>query len=209
MCYLDQIHMSSLPPSIQNLVDHFTTLPGIGPKTAEKLVFFLLRRAPQDLHNFGTSLSHLADNVKLCSQCQNFTDNDPCPICSNPRRDQSTICVVADPLDLLALENTHNFRGTYHVLGHNINPLEGITPNDIRIRELEQRIQNANPKIEEIILGLDANTEGETTALYLARLLKKYDISITRIGKGLPMGSDMEYADSVTLSNALEGRRKI
>jgi len=201
--------MSSLPPSIQNLVDHFTALPGVGPKTAEKLVFFLLRRSPKDLHDFGRSLSQLADNVKLCSLCQNFTDSDPCAICANPRRDQTTICVVADPLDLLALENSHSFRGVYHVLGHNINPLEGITPNDIRIRELEHRIQQSRPPIREIILGLDANNEGETTALYLARLLKKYAVSITRIGKGLPMGSDMEYADSVTLTNALEGRRKI
>ena len=201
--------MSTLPPSIQNLVDHFTTLPGIGPKTAEKLVFYLLRRAPRDLHDFGQSLSHLADNVKLCSRCQNFTDDDPCAICSNPRRDQETICVVADPLDLLALENTHNFRGVYHVLGHNINPLEGITPNDIRIRELIRRIENPELQIQEVILALDANNEGETTALYLARLLHKYQVKITRIGKGLPMGSDMEYADSVTLSNALEGRREI
>jgi recombination protein RecR len=117
--------------------------------------------------------------------------------------------VVADPLDLLALEETHNFRGVYHVLGHNINPLEGITPNDIRIRELIQRIEKPDPNTREIILALDANNEGETTALYLARLLKKYPIALTRIGKGLPMGSDMEYADSVTLSNALEGRREI
>lgn len=201
--------MSALPPSIQNLVDHFTTLPGIGPKTAEKLVFFLLRRSPKDLHDFGRALSILADNVKLCSACQNFTDEDPCVICRNPRRNQSVICVVADPLDLLALENTHNFRGVYHVLGHNLNPLEGITPGDIRIRELEQRIREANPAIEEVILALDANNEGETTALYLARILKKYPITITRIGKGLPMGSDMEYADSITLTNALEGRREL
>jgi recombination protein RecR len=201
--------MSPLPPSIQNLVDHFTTLPGIGPKTAEKFVFFLLRRSPKDLHDFGRALSILADNVKLCALCQNFTDESPCAICRNPRRDHSVICVVADPLDLLALENTHNFRGVYHVLGHNLNPLEGITPNDIRVRELESRIQNANPPIQEIILGLDANNEGETTALYLARVLKKYSVKITRIGKGLPMGSDMEYADSVTLTNALEGRREV
>ena len=201
--------MSALPPSIQNLVDHFTTLPGIGPKTAEKLVFFLLRRAPKDLHDFGHSLAVLAENVRLCQFCQNFTDASPCSICRNPRRDQTTICVVADPLDLLALENTHNYRGVYHVLGHNLNPLEGITPNDIRIRELEHRIEQANPGIEEIILALDANNEGETTALYLARILKKYPVTITRIGKGLPMGSDMEYADSVTLTNALEGRRKL
>ncbi len=114
--------MPSLPPSIQNLVDHFTTLPGIGPKTAEKLVFFLLRRESKDLHDFGNALSHIADNLKLCSQCQNFTDSELCSICSNPRRNQSLVCVVADPLDLLAIENTHNFRGVYHVLGHNINP---------------------------------------------------------------------------------------
>jgi len=201
--------MPTLPPSIQNLVDHFTTLPGIGPKTAEKLVFFLLKRPSKDLHDFGNALSSIAENVKLCSICQNFTNKDICEICSNPRRDQSTICVVADPLDLLALENTHNFRGTYHVLGHNINPLEGITPNDIRIKELIQRIEKSNPKISEVILALDANTEGETTALYLARLLHKYSVKITRIGKGLPMGSDMEYADAMTLSNALEGRREI
>lgn len=201
--------MSPLPPSIQNLVNHFTTLPGIGPKTAEKLVFFLLRRSPQDLHDFGQSLSALAENVRLCELCQNFTDASPCAICRNPRRDHSVICVVADPLDLLALENTHNFRGVYHVLGHNLNPLEGITPNDIRVRELEQRIRQANPSIDEVILALDANSEGETTALYLARLLKKYPITVTRIGKGLPMGSDMEYADAVTLTNALEGRREL
>ncbi|MBI4122639.1 MAG: recombination protein RecR [Parcubacteria group bacterium] len=201
--------MSSLPPSIQNLVEHFTTLPGIGPKTAEKLVFFLLRRSPKDLHDFGRALANLAENVTLCGVCQNFTDQNPCAICANPRRDQTTICVVADPLDLVALEASHSFRGVYHVLGHNINPLEGITPNDIRIKELQSRIENANPPIQEIILGLDANNEGETTALYLARLLKKYPVTLTRIGKGLPMGSDMEYADSVTLSNALEGRREI
>ncbi|OJI07568.1 recombination protein RecR [bacterium CG10_46_32] len=201
--------MSSLPPSIQNLVDHFTTLPGIGPKTAEKLVFFLLRTPPKDLHDFGAALSHLADNVTLCSQCQNFTDKELCAICTNPRRDQGTICVVADPLDLIALEETHNFRGVYHVLGHNINPLEGITPNDIRIRELVVRIEKESLTIKEVILALDANNEGEITSLYLARLFKKYPVKVTRIGKGLPQGSDMEYADSITLSNALEGRREI
>ncbi|MDP3995599.1 MAG: recombination mediator RecR [bacterium] len=201
--------MPSLPPSIQNLVDHFTTLPGIGPKTAEKLVFFLLRTPAKDLHDFGSALSHLADKVTLCRQCQNFTDSDLCAICANPRRDQGTICVVADPLDLLALEETHSYRGTYHVLGHNINPLEGITPNDIRIRELAGRIEKSDPHIAEVILGLDANNEGETTSMYLARLLKKYPVKITRIGKGLPQGSDMEYADSITLSNALEGRREV
>ncbi len=201
--------MPNLPQSIQKLVDHFTTLPGIGPKTAEKLVFFLLRRPSQDLQDFGKSISNVSENVQLCSLCQNFTDSDPCSICSNPRRDKNVICVVADPLDLLAIENTHNYRGVYHVLGHNINPLEGITPNDIRIKELINRIENQNKKITEIILALDANNEGETTALYLARLLKKYKIKITRIGKGLPMGSDMEYADSVTLTNAMEGRREI
>ena len=200
--------MSSLPPSIQNLVNHFTTLTGIGPKTAEKLVFFLLRRPGQELKNLGRTLAQLPENVSLCQICQNFTDQSPCVICSNPRRDLEIICVVADPLDLLALENTHNFRGVYHVLGHNINPLEGITPNDIRVKELVVRLEG-NQEIKEIILALDANNEGDTTALYLARLLKKYPITITRIGKGLPMGSDMEYADSVTLTNALEGRRVI
>ena len=201
--------MSSLPLSIQNLVNHFTTLPGIGPKTAEKLVFFLLRRSNKDLHDFGKALASIPENIVICQICQNFADSTPCNICSNPRRNKETICVVADPLDLLAMENTHNYRGAYHVLGHNINPLEGITPNDIRIKELEDRIKNANPKVQEVILALDANNEGEATSLYLARLLKKYSVKLTRIGKGLPMGSDMEYADSVTLSNALEGRREI
>lgn len=201
--------MPSLPPSIQNLLDHFTTLPGIGPKTAEKLAFFLLRRPAKDLHDFGAALAMLADNVTLCVRCQNFTDLKLCSICANPRRDQGTVCVVADPLDLIALEETRNFRGVYHVLGHNINPLEGITPNDIRIRELVVRIEKVDPPIREVILALDANNEGETTAMYLARVLKQYPITVTRIGKGLPQGSDMEYADSVTLSNALEGRREI
>jgi recombination protein RecR len=201
--------MSDLPPLIQNLINHFTSLPGIGPKTAEKLVFFLLKKSPKDLHDFGNALANISKNVKLCNLCQNFTDKNTCLICSNPRRDQSTVCVVADPLDLLAIENSHSFRGVYHVLGHNINPLEGITPNDIRIKELIERIQNKNSIIKEIILGLDANNEGETTSLYLARLLKQYPIKITRIGKGLPMGSDMEYADSMTLTNALEGRKEL
>jgi len=201
--------MSSLPPSIQNLVGHFTTLPGIGPKTAEKLVFFLLRTPAKELHDFGAALASLADNLSLCRECQNFTDADLCAICANPRRDHGTVCVVADPLDLIALEEAHTFRGVYHVLGHNINPLEGITPNDIRIRELVVRIEKANPPMKEVILGLDANNEGETTSLYLARVLKAYPVKVTRIGKGLPQGSDMEYADSVTLSNAMEGRREI
>ncbi len=201
--------MSSLPPSIQHLIDHFTTLPGIGPKTAEKLVFFLLQRPAKDVGDFGKALLAVPEHVSLCRTCGNFTDAEQCVICTNPRRDHSVIAVVADPLDLLALENTHNFRGVYHVLGHNINPLEGITPNDIRIKELEKRLQNPQIPISEVILALDANNEGETTALYLARLLKKYNVHITRIGKGLPMGSDMEYADAVTLTNALEGRREI
>ncbi len=161
------------------------------------------------MHDFGTALASLADNVTLCVQCQNFTDSELCSICLNPRRDQGTICVVADPLDLIALEETHNFRGVYHVLGHNINPLEGVTPNDIRIKELIARIEKRDPPIKEIILGLDANNEGETTSMYLSRLLKQYPVIVTRIGKGLPQGSDMEYADSVTLSNALLGRREI
>jgi len=198
---------SALPPAIQNLVDHFCTLPGIGPKTAEKLVFFLLQRPHKDIADFGRALASMTEQISLCAECGNVADGDQCAICANPRRSKETIAVVADPLDLLALENTRSFRGVYHVLGHNINPLEGITPNDIRIKELEQRIQRKSETVKEIILALDANNEGETTALYLARLLKKYPVQVTRIGKGLPMGSDMEYADAVTLSNALEGRR--
>ncbi|MBI2637095.1 MAG: recombination protein RecR [Parcubacteria group bacterium] len=201
--------MSSLPPSIQNLVDHFTTLPGIGPKTAEKLVFFLLRASAKELRDFGDALARLADNVTLCRECQNVTDAERCSICTNPRRDRGTVCVVADPLDLIALEETHRFRGVYHVLGHNLNPLEGVTPNDIRIKELVGRIEKADPPIREGIRGLDANNEGETTSMYLARVLQQYPVVVTRIGKGLPQGSDMEYADSVTLTNALEGRREI
>jgi len=201
--------MSSLPPTIQNLVDHFTTLPGIGPKTAEKLVFFLLQRPRKDITDFSRALELIIEQVSLCVVCGNVADGTVCNICANPRRNKSVIAVVADPLDLLAVESTRSYRGVYHVLGHNINPLEGVTPNDIRIKELEKRIQDGPDDITEIILALDANNEGETTALYLARLLKKYPVHITRIGKGLPMGSDMEYADSVTLSNALEGRREV
>ncbi len=199
--------MSKLPESIQKLIEEFNKLPGIGPKTSERFVFYLLKQSKLELEKFALALSHLKDKIKTCSVCYNFTEKDPCEICGDKKRDQKTICVVAESPDQEAIEKTSEYHGSYHVLGGTINQVEGIGPENLRIQELINRLKKDH--LKEIIIALNPDMEGESTALYLVRLLKPYKIKITRLARGLPMGSDLEYADEITLTNALAGRKEI
>ena len=191
--------------TIEKLVSLFATLPGIGRKTAQRLTFHLLRQPDELLQNFSKVLSELKQNVKYCSVCQNYTETDPCPICSSTKRDRTIICVVEEPNDVVAIEKTGEFRGLYHVLHGVLNPLEGITQEDIKIRELLERLED----VEEIILALNPSVEGEVTTQYIAKLVKPLSIKTTRIARGLPIGSDLEFADEATITRALEGRSEI
>ncbi len=200
--------MSPYPPSVKNLIDQFSRLPGIGPKTAERLVFFLLRQSKDNLAGFGLALEHIKDKVKVCWQCHNFSESDPCQICGDNRRNRKTICVVAKPQDLFVLEKTNEYPGVYHVLGGVIDPLEGITPDRLKIKELVEHIKDNGAA--EIILAFNSDMPGETTILYLTKLLKQFkNLKITRLAQGLPIGSDLEYADEITLTSALRGRREL
>lgn len=200
--------MNQYPSSIQDLIDYFAHLPSIGPKSAERLVFYLLKQPKQDLAEFGSALEHLKDKITVCAQCQNFTEASPCPICKDKKRNPKVICVVSKPQDLFSLEKTNEYQGVYHILGGIIDPLEGITPEQLKIKELVERIKKDG--ILEIILALNSDMPGETTMLYLKKLLQQFDnLKITRLAQGLPIGSDLEYADEVTLTNALKGRREV
>jgi len=200
--------MNSYSESIKNLIDEFNKLPGIGPKTAERLVFYLLNQPKSELDKFGQALQHLKDKVLTCSQCQNFSETDPCRICGNSKRSLGVICVVATPQDLLAIEKIGDYQGVYHVLGGTIDPLEGITPDRLKIKELLARISKDN--VKEIILALNPDLPGETTMLYLAKVIKQFrGVKITRLARGLPIGSNIEYADEITLSSALKGRKEV
>ncbi len=200
--------MVRYPASIKDLLDQFTKLPGIGPKTAERLVFHLLKQPKESLVKFGSALEQLKDKIIVCSQCQNFAETSPCLICQDKKRNAKVICVVATPQDLLALEKTNEYQGVYHVLGGVIDPLEGITPDQLKIRQLVERIKKDG--VLEIILAFNSDMPGETTMLYLTKLIKQFKtIKITRLAQGLPSGSDLEYADEVTLSSALRGRKEI
>jgi recombination protein RecR len=195
-------------PTIQNLINKFSRLPSIGPKTAERLVFYLLRQPPEDLDQLASAIIKAKQLVKVCFSCFNFSESIPCPICSDPRRDHSLICVVSKPQDIAAIEKTGSFSGVYHVLGGNINPLENLFPEDLRINQLLIKIKNHN--VREIILALNPDMEGETTSLFLINNIRQNpEIKITRLARGLPMGADVEYADEVTLENALKGRQGI
>ena len=198
--------MSNLPSSVQNLINELSKLPGIGTKSAERLTFYLLRSSEKDTKLLGEAILHLKGKIKICSCCFNLAESDPCSICRNPQRDNSIICVTEEPLDVLALEKT-GFKGLYHVLGGIISPIEGIGPENLRIRELLKRIKNNQKIIKEIILATNPSLEGEATAMYISRLLSPLGIKITRIARGLPVGGDLEYADEDTLGKAIEGRR--
>ncbi|WP_138756087.1 recombination mediator RecR [Paenibacillus sinopodophylli] len=195
------------PEPIAKLIDAFTRLPGIGPKTAARLAFHVLRMKEDDVIDFAKALVSVKRNLFYCSVCCNITDTDPCRICQDKSRDQSIICVVQESKDLVAIERMKDFQGQYHVLQGAISPMEGIGPDEIRIAELLRRL--SDERVQELILATNPNIEGEATAMYLSRLIKPFGIRVTRIAHGLPVGGDLEYADEVTLSKALEGRREI
>src|SRR5258707_5828627 len=189
-------------------VEAFATLPGIGPKTAQRLTFHLLRQPPETVKNLADASLHMQEYVHFCSVCGNVTDVEPCGICCSEQRDRSTICVVEDPLAVMTLERTRIYKGLYHVLHGALDPLHGITVEDLKIEELFRRVQgNGDVAIQEVILATNPNVEGDTTAGYLERRLAPLGVHVTRLARGLPVGGDLEYADEVTLARALEGRR--
>ena len=196
-----------LPNSVERLINEFARLPGIGPKTASRLTFFLLRANDEQSMTLARALSDLKKQTELCSSCWNITENDPCPICSAFDRDQITLCVVEEPMDVLAIERSRAFNGRYHVLHGVISPVEGIGPDDIKIDELIRRVEDES--FEEIIIATNATLEGDSTALYLQRRLAPYSLKLTRLARGLPVGGDLEYTDEITLGQALEGRQEL
>ncbi|CAG7652884.1 recombination mediator RecR [Paenibacillus allorhizosphaerae] len=195
------------PEPLAKLIDSFSRLPGIGPKTAGRLAFHVLRMKEDDVIDFAKALVNVKRNLHYCSVCCNITDTDPCRICQDKSRDASIICVVQEPKDLVAMERTREFNGYYHVLHGAISPMEGIGPDEIRIADLLKRL--SDEKVEELILATNPNIEGEATAMYLSRLVRSFGLKVTRIAHGLPVGGDLEYADEVTLTKALEGRREL
>ena len=197
--------MQIIPNSIQDLIDEFAKLPGIGPKTAQRLTFYLLRKPDKSSEDLGKAAEGLKKGIRFCSVCCNFTDNDVCSICSDNSRDKSIVCLVGEPLDVVALEKSGAYRGQYHVLGGVISPVEGIGPDDLFIAQLMTRLKSGD--IKELIIATNPNLEGEATALYIQKMVQPIGIQITSIARGLPVGGDLEYADEITLSRALEGRR--
>jgi len=189
--------------SIEHLAEQFAQLPGIGRKTAHRLALYVLKMNREEVVALARALVDVKDKVRYCSICSNITETDPCGICSSSKRERTSICVVEEPNDVLAIEKTHEFKGLYHVLGGALSPLDGVGPEDLRVKELLQRMNNS---VEEVILAMNPNVEGEATTLYLSKLLKPLSVKVTRIARGLPVGSDLEFADEATLSRALEGR---
>lgn len=194
-----------LPKSIQKVIEQFGKLPGIGQKTAERLAFYLLKQHPQRIEEFGETVRQMRQNLFFCEVCHNLSENPRCAICENPKRDQTILCVVEEVLDILAFEKTDEFRGIYHVLQGVISPINGVSPQDLTIESLKKRVADGN--IQEVILATNPTIEGEATALYIARALQPFNLKITRIARGLPTGSDLEYADKLTLSRSLQGRQ--
>jgi len=190
---------------VQDLIDELGRLPGIGPKSAQRIAFHILQTESFDVTKLAETLLAVRDKVKFCEICGNVSEQDRCSICRDPRRNQTLICVVEEAKDVVAIERTREFRGLYHVLGGAISPIDGIGPDDLRIRQLMQRL--ADGTVDEVIIATDPNLEGEATATYLSRLLKTLEIKVSRLASGLPVGGDLEYADEVTLGRAFEGRR--
>jgi len=198
---------TAVPPSVIQLIETLSELPGIGPKTASRLAFYLLRGKSELALRISETLQNLVENTRFCSVCYNVTEQDPCPICADPTRNRELVCVVEEPLDLLALERTEQYTGLYHVLHGALSPLEGVFAEDLRVKELEARLRKEGTK--EIILATNPTSEGDYTAAYLLNRLKPLGIRVTRLGRGLPMGGDLEYADAVTLTRALEARQEL
>jgi recombination protein RecR len=199
--------MSSYAPSLARLIEELSKLPSVGPKTAQRLAYYMLSMASQDAEALAEAILEARRLIRHCSVCANITEADPCELCTNPRRDHSVICVVETPRDVAAMERTREFKGVYHVLQGAISPLDGIGPDDLRIAELLRRL--ADTVVREVIVATNPRVEGEATALYLSKVIKPLGIKVTRIAHGLPMGGDLEYADEVTLARAMEGRREL
>ena len=199
--------MQFFPAALQNLADQFARLPGIGGKTAQRLAFHVLSLPMDEAQDFADTIMEAKRTVHTCPVCQNLTDREICPICDDELRDHSVICVVAEPKDVIAMERSREFKGTYHVLHGVISPLNHITQDDIRIKELLQRVSSG--EVKEIIMATNPDTEGEATAMYISRILRPMEIKVTRLAYGVPVGSQLEYADEVTLSRALEGRQEM
>ncbi len=199
--------MHGVAEPIQRLIEAFERLPGIGPKSASRLAFYMLRAPDDQVQDLAEAIATLKESIVYCSRCQNLSETDPCAICSDPGRDQHLVCVVEDPLDVVAIERTGAYKGLYHVLHGVINPVEGVGPDDLRMQSLLDRLERE--PIQEVLIATNPNMEGEATAMYLARLLHPKGVRVTRLARGLPVGGDLEYADEITLSRALEGRRDI
>jgi recombination protein RecR len=197
--------MATVPETVTRLVDEFSRLPGIGPKTASRLTYYLLRAPVEQVKALGEAIVELRERTRFCSRCFNIAEADLCAVCADERREQNTICVVEEPLDVLAIERTSEYRGLYHVLHGAISPVEGIGPDDLRIRELVERVRKE--PITEVILAMNPSLEGDATAMYIQRQLLTLSVRVTRLARGLPVGGDLEYADAITLARALEGRR--
>ena len=195
------------PKSIASLIEHFQKFPSVGPKSAQRMAFYLLRMPKSEVEKFAQSMLDAKENTKTCEICFNLSSTSPCEICTSPQRDKSTICVVAETKDLIAIEKTNEYKGLYHVLQGLISPMDGIGADDIRIKELLNRLIDEN--VKEVILALSPSVEGEATSLYLNKLIKPFGIKISRIAFGLPVGADLEYADEITIAKAIEGRREL
>lgn len=199
--------MQFFPAALQNLADQFARLPGVGSKTAQRLAFHVLSLPDGEAEEFANAILEAKKQVHTCPVCQNLTDRELCPICDDDTRDHSVVCVVADPKDVIAMERSREYRGVYHVLHGVISPLNHVTQDDIRIRELLKRVSQG--EIKEVIMATNPDTEGEATAMYISRLLRPMEVKVTRLAYGVPVGSQLEYADEVTLSRALEGRQEM
>ena len=199
--------MSMYSPSIEKLIESFEKLPSIGNKTAARLAFYILNASQEETDEFVNAIVNAKKNLKYCSKCWNISFTDPCPLFVNKKRDQSQICVVEDVRDIVAMERTHEFKGVYHVLHGSISPMNGIGPDDIKIKELLARLMDG--QVKEVILATNPRVEGEATAMYLSKLIKPLGVKVTRIAHGIPVGGDLEYTDEITLTKALEGRREL
>lgn len=193
--------------AVQDLIDELGHLPGVGPKSAQRIAFHLLSADAVDVQRLASAITTVKEKVRFCAQCGNVAESETCRICADPRRSLDVICVVEEPKDVVAIERTREFRGRYHVLGGAIDPMNGVGPDDLRIRELLGRLSDG--QVQEVIIATDPNIEGEATATYLARMLAPLEITVSRLASGLPVGGDLEYADEVTLGRAFEGRRKV
>ena len=199
--------MSFFPASLETLIDKFASLPGIGKKSAQRLAFYVLALPDEDAKAFANAITAAKESVHCCKICQNLTEGEICQICASDRRDKSTICVVSEPRDVLSIERGREYNGTYHVLHGVLSPMSHVGPEDIRIKEL--LVRAAQPGVEEVIMATNPDTEGEATAMYISRLLKPFDIKVTRLAYGIPVGSNLEFADDATLNRAIEGRTEM